>query len=512
MKKTLLLSLFLAASVAFTSCNKDDINDLKDKYADLDTRMKQQQEDLKNYKTLLDALNAKVSVNAVQTTTDGYIIKLSDGQQLTIKNGTNGTTPQITIGTNGNWFVNGVDTGKKAEGTSPQITIGTNGNWFINGVDTGNKAKGDSGSSAPKITSIMHVADEIIFLFDSGESMKIPFSGTPNTAQPKETIGVYMLCEGLMGSENSAITYYNVKTGQTVKDYFKQVNGYALGESANDLQRYGSKLYCVVSGAQGKNKSFLEVIDLATGKSLKRIPFYDANGPYMPRNVSFYKNKAYVSSYDGKITRVDTTTLKIEARLNVGGALEELAVVGSKLYVTNSDQPFYPGGVNNAVSVVDLNLFNKMYDITVTFNPVKITAAGNGDLLVASWGNYADIQPSLTRISSRTDDVVKTYPYNVGPMTSFGTTAYLSLDWGASFKTLNLTTDVLGGEFITDGTSISTNYGLTVNAQNGDVYVADGNWYNGSEGYAVCFGLNGKKKFQFTTAGLPQHAAFVYSY
>ena len=28
-------------------------------------------------------------------------------------NGTNGTTPTVTIGNNGNWFINGVDTGKK---------------------------------------------------------------------------------------------------------------------------------------------------------------------------------------------------------------------------------------------------------------------------------------------------------------------------------------------------------------------------------------------------------------
>ncbi|GAB3923932.1 PL29 family lyase N-terminal domain-containing protein [Mucilaginibacter myungsuensis] len=518
MKRSHLLSLLFAASVAVTSCQKGDINQLKDQYADLDSRMKQQQEDLKNYKALLDALNAKVSVNAVTNTTDGYIIKLSDGRELTVKNGTNGTngnngtTPQITVGANGNWFVNGTDTGNKAQGTSPQITIGTNGNWFINGVDTGNKAKGDNGSAAPKITSILHVGDEIIFLFDSGESMKMPFAGAPNALQPKETVGVYMLCEGTMDADNSAISYYDIKTGQTIKDCFRQVNGHGLGETASDLKRYGSKMYCVVSGIQGKSKSFLEVIDVTTGKSLKRIPFFDANGPYMPRYVGFYKNKAYVSSYDGKVTRIDTTSLKIEARLNVGGALEGLAVVGSKLYVANSSHPLHPSTNNNTVSVVDLNLFSKMYDIPVTFNPVKIAATSNGSLLVSSAGDYATIQPALTKINSLSDDVVKTYPYNVGPMALSGNTAYLSLDWGGSFKTLNLKTDALGSEFIADGTSVLTNNGITVNPQNGDVYVADGNWYDGNNGFAYCFGTDGKKKFQFNTAGMPQHAVFVYSY
>ncbi len=59
--------------------------------------------------------------------------------------------PTVTIGDNGNWFVDGVDTGRKAvgqdgadgrDGVSPTVTIGDNGNWFIDGVDTGKKAVG----------------------------------------------------------------------------------------------------------------------------------------------------------------------------------------------------------------------------------------------------------------------------------------------------------------------------------------------------------------------------------
>ena len=48
----------------------------------------------------------------------------------------------ITIGSNGNWYVNGQDTGKSA---TANITIGPNGNWFINGQDTGESAQGIQG-------------------------------------------------------------------------------------------------------------------------------------------------------------------------------------------------------------------------------------------------------------------------------------------------------------------------------------------------------------------------------
>ena len=95
--------------------------------------------------------------SVVQTTTsnlDGgtnvLTVKLNNGQSTTFtvkngstgtagkagKDGTNGITP--TIGTNGNWFLGTMDTGKPARGANGiSPTIGTNGNWFIGTSDTG---------------------------------------------------------------------------------------------------------------------------------------------------------------------------------------------------------------------------------------------------------------------------------------------------------------------------------------------------------------------------------------
>ena len=64
--------------------------------------------------------------------------------------GADGTTPTVTIGENGNWVINGEDTGKPskgADGTTPTVAIGTNGNWVINGTDTGIPAKGQDGNT-----------------------------------------------------------------------------------------------------------------------------------------------------------------------------------------------------------------------------------------------------------------------------------------------------------------------------------------------------------------------------
>lgn len=74
--------------------------------------------------------------------------------------GKDGHTPKIEIGSNGNWFVDGVDTKISSKGPEGPIgpqgepgkdgatpIIGSNGNWWINGQDTGCPSKGQDGTS-----------------------------------------------------------------------------------------------------------------------------------------------------------------------------------------------------------------------------------------------------------------------------------------------------------------------------------------------------------------------------
>ena len=75
-----------------------------------------------------------------------------------------GHSPELTIGSNGNWFIDGVDTGIKATGADGEdgkdgtdgkdgqdgedgLTphVGENGNWWIGDQDTGVKAEGQDG-------------------------------------------------------------------------------------------------------------------------------------------------------------------------------------------------------------------------------------------------------------------------------------------------------------------------------------------------------------------------------
>jgi len=112
-----------------------------------------------------------------------------------------GPMPEITIGSNGNWYVNGVDTGQSAIGTisinpagnwvingietnvqaqgpqgpigaaghSPIITIGPNGNWFVDGADTGQTA-------IPTIGTILSISPTDTWVLD-GTDTGVPVTG-----------------------------------------------------------------------------------------------------------------------------------------------------------------------------------------------------------------------------------------------------------------------------------------------------------------------------------------------
>lgn len=332
------------------------------------------------------------------------------------------------------------------------------------------------------------------------------------------TAGVYMLCEGLYGANSSDISYYNINTGVTEKNFYKKVNGTNLGETANDLQRYGSKMYCVVTGIKGTAQSFVDVMDVATAKTIKRISFNSGTTGFCPRSIAFYQNKAYVSCYDNKVRRIDTTSLAIDGDVTLSEGLEGVAVANGKLYVANSDHYQFTNGVKNVVSVINLATFTKLKDITVTYNPQKVAANAAGDVYVISAGDYNTVSPNLDIINSVTDTRVQTNnvvdDYSV--MSIVGNAAVITTDIYnpalATVKTINLNTGKIGVKFINDDTAVKTFYGLTINGFNNDVYVADANGYNGTTGKAICFGADGKRKFSFETAGLPQHAVFTYNY
>jgi YVTN family beta-propeller protein len=328
-------------------------------------------------------------------------------------------------------------------------------------------------------------------------------------ATPGETGQLYVLSEGLFNMNNSMLGLINFADRTVNHDFFLSMNNRGLGDTANDMKRYGSKLWIVVNVS-----SQVEVLDAKSGISLRRIPFFNTGGvARQPRYITFWGNKAYVCSFDGTVSRIDTTTMALEAVTTVGRNPDGITAANGKLYVSNSgglDIPNY----DNTVSVVDIASFTEIKKITVGINPFKLDVDSKGDVYVVSRGNNSNIKSVWYRISSQTDEVVQTFDaLLVVNFTIHNDTAYLyNYDYVNStywVKTFDCKTEqVISDNFISDSTALVRPFGIYVHPTNGHVYLTDARNYT-VKGDLYCFSRKGKLLYKIESVGLNPNAVLA---
>lgn len=354
---------------------------------------------------------------------------------------------------------------------------------------------------------------------------EIRWDTTGDAPVSSDFAGMYILCEGLFNMNNSTLSYYDFTSGtmlsfqdpgmagadKTSHDFFKMVNGRRLGDTANDLQRYGAKLWCVVNVS-----SQVEVMDLHSGRSLRQIPLFGEDGAgRQPRSIAFSGSKAYVCNFDGTVAMIDTASLAVERYVTVGRNPDELCVAAGKLYVSNS------GGLDeanpdNTVSVIDLTTFTETKRITVGYNPGAIGADEAGNLYVVSRGRYdyatGDYDCRLHRIDTQADTVVATMDVPVMNFCIAGSRAYM-YSYDSEHETIKVmdtaTGTIIDDSFVKDGTTFTHAYQIAVNPYTGDVYVADAQNYT-VNGTVTCFGQDGRRRFTIDACGInPNSMVFV---
>jgi DNA-binding beta-propeller fold protein YncE len=333
--------------------------------------------------------------------------------------------------------------------------------------------------------------------------------------------GLYLLNEGNMNMNKASLDYVDLRTGIYRRNIYGQANPEVvkgLGDVGNDIGVYGSKLYVVVNIS---NK--LEILDVKTSKKIKQIDITNC------RYITFHNGKVYVSAYLGKvgdpkapngnISEIDTTTLQITRKVDVGRQPEEMAIVGEKLYIANSGG-YSPPNYERTVSVIDLNSFTEIKRIDVAINLDRLKADRYGDLYVTSRGDYYNIPSKLFVIDTKTDQVKKTFDIAASNIWIDDDTAYIyATEWSyirqkntITYSTINVKDETLmSKKFITDGTDaqIKIPYGIIVDPYTKDVYVTDAKDYV-TPGTLYCFDSSGKKKWSIVTGDIPAHFAFVY--
>ncbi|WP_428331368.1 DUF5074 domain-containing protein [Mucilaginibacter sp.] len=324
----------------------------------------------------------------------------------------------------------------------------------------------------------------------------VPKSDTPTAVT---RAGLYILNQGNFGGNNSTLTYYDYTTKQLTADFFSSVNGSKLGDTGNDIEIYGSKMYITVN-----NSNRVDVVNAKTGKLIKQDSLHQC------RSIAFYKGNAFITSYDGYVAVMDTTTLTINKTITVGRNPEQLLISNGKLYVANSGGLSF-GNPDKTVSVVDLTSLTETKKITVIADPVSLAADTYGNVYVLSLGDFASIAAGMTIIDNTTDAVKSQPAVNLGyniPITVQGDFVYyVTADnkiavYNAKTQTAAQT------NFITDGTVITTPFAITADPLTGEIFITDAKDYS-SNGVLYAFDKTGKKEYAITTGISPGKIAIV---
>lgn len=341
-------------------------------------------------------------------------------------------------------------------------------------------------------------------------------------ADPDASIkGFYLLNEGNMNMNKASLDYMDLQAGEYHRNIYNEINPEitkGLGDVGNDMVVYGSKLYIVVN-----NSNKVEILDKYTAKRIGQIDVINC------RYITFGNGRAYVSAYlgsvgdpnapNGMVAEIDTASLEITRRVEVGRQPEELAIVGERLYVANSGG-YSPPNYESTISVIDLESFEEVKRIEVAPNLHRLKADSYGDLYVTSRGDYYEIPSKVYVIDTDTESVKKEFYIAASQLLINDDLAYIySTEWSyitgeneIGCHMLDVKNEeLLDRSFITDGTEqkITLPYGIAVNPETKDVYVTDAKDYV-SPGTIYCFDKDGKLKWSTTTGDIPAHFAFIY--
>ncbi len=332
-----------------------------------------------------------------------------------------------------------------------------------------------------------------------------------STVNGQQKGALYILCDGNYSLNNSTLALYDFSAGKQYADFFYQQSGRKLGDTGNDMQRYGDRMYVVVNVS-----SQVEVLDARTGVSIKRIPLFNGQVARQPRYIAFWEGKAYVCSFDGTVARIDTASLEVEAYARVGRNPDGIDAANGKLFISNSGGLDFGSqqGYDNTVSVVDIATFAEVKRIEVGKNPFRIRTDDFGYVWVACRGDYGAEKGSFWCIDSRGDNVMDVYNLEVLNMAFNGNLAYLyhynSATGASSIRVFNLKTRELErSAFITDGATLSTPYGISVDKQSGDVFITDAGNFSTS-GHVYCFRADGTLRYKINQVGTnPNSVVYV---
>ena len=351
--------------------------------------------------------------------------------------------------------------------------------------------------------------DQIVYMEVEDTGIKV---------EKSDVKGMYVLCEGNMGSNKCTLDYLDLSdsTIHYLRNIYAERNPNEvkeLGDVGNDVKVYGSQLWLVINCS---NK--VEVCSASDTKKMAKIDIPNC------RYLAFHEGFAYVSSYVGpvgsnsdaplgQVFKVDTLTHQIVGRVTVGYQPDELTVLGDYLYVANSGGYRAPD-YDNTVSIINLKTFQEERKVEVATNLHRIRSDRHGKLWVTSRGDNGTQQGALLWLKPTADGQLSVggrLDINVSDLCIVGDSLYFLCADTKTSGIINVNSHQVVTAPLTAApelAQVKMPYGIIVNPQNRDFYVMDAKNYV-SSGELLHFLADGSFDYKVRTGDIPGHAAFV---
>lgn len=298
--------------------------------------------------------------------------------------------------------------------------------------------------------------------------------------------GVIILCEGNYQAGNSTLSFYDPETKQVQNGVFQRVNAAKMGDTGQSVQLYGSMAYVAMEAS-----GVIWALDAETFQVRGQLVTGQTEHMINPRYIHFLSpEKAYVTDlYAPYITIFNPRTMQYVGSIPTGqpdafgyNSTEEMVQFGNRVF-TNC------WSYSNKILVIDTTTDEVCDSIVLSsWQPKSMALDARGKLWVITDGGYetdddsfSDNIPHLYRIDASTltieqDQTLDTDNANVRLATNpSGTILYIinndvyRMDVTAPHVPVR---PFIEAERGSDGRKHFL-YGIGVNPNNGEIYVAD---------------------------------------
>ena len=332
--------------------------------------------------------------------------------------------------------------------------------------------------------------------------------------------GVFILCEGNFNAGNSTLSYYNPETKEVQNGVFQRANDRKLGDTGQSIQIHDGVAYIAV-----ENSGIIWGIDVETFRVRGQLTTGQTEHMINPRYIHFLSDtKAYVTDlYSPYITIFNPQTFEYVGSIATG-QVESFGYASTEMMVQWGNRVFTNcWSYSNKILVIDTTTDEVTNEIELSsWQPKSMVMDARGKLWVITDGGYlvdgesfGDNIPHLYRIDAETltiedDEQLDTDEANVQLATNpAGDVLYVINNDVYRMAVTDAHLPVR--PFIEAPRQTNGHrhflYGIGVNPNNGDIYVADAVDYSQS-GTVLRYASNGTLLDEFRVGITPSGFAF----